>query len=160
MNMVEQLDGGMSVSAFLSHSYTAPEVNLFFHDLISSLTTITFRVDRGKFQTSTTRLERMIRDADTFVGVWPLAAPPGNHIDREFLIGESRYFRLELYMAIRAGKPILVFSDRRYSNLLQAPAGVTQLRYDPQEVRLSTGAPSWSKFRAHAKRFWQGGPAQ
>lgn len=55
-----------TVSAFLSHKYGAPEVNLFFVELIATVAPIAFRVDLGKFRTSTTRLERMIRDADAF----------------------------------------------------------------------------------------------
>jgi hypothetical protein len=47
--------GRRVVNAFLSHSYGAPAVNLFFHELTSTAVTITFRVDRGKFSTSTTR---------------------------------------------------------------------------------------------------------
>lgn len=148
------------VNAFLSHSYGASDVNLFFHELISTVATITFRVDRGKFPTSTTRLERMIRDADAFVGVWPLPGEPGAAWDRDALAAESRYFRLELDMAIRARKPGIVFSDRRYANLLRTPAGMTHLRYDAQEVRLSTSSPSWAGLQAKVDAFWRGVDAQ
>lgn len=143
------------VNAFLSHSYGAPAVNLFFQQLVSTVAAIAFRVDRGKFHTSTTRLERMIRDADAFIGVWPLPGDPGAHWDRDGLVAESRYFRLELDMAIRARKPGIVFSDRRYGNLLPAPSGVPQLRYDPQEIALESRSPSWARLQARVADFWR-----
>src|SRR4249920_386282 len=87
-----------TVNAFLSHSYGAPEVNLFFFELISTVAPIAFRVDQGKFRTSTTRLERMIRDADAFFGVWPLPGDSRADWDSEGLASESKYFRLELDM--------------------------------------------------------------
>lgn len=143
------------VSAFLSHSYSAHEVNLFFYELNSAIATIAFRVDRGKFATSTTRLERMIRDADAFVGVWPLPGEPNASWDRTDLANQSRYFRLELDMAIRSHKPGIVFADERYGNLLQTPPGIERLTYDAQEISLSTKSPSWSRKRAQVKRYWR-----
>lgn len=152
--------GRRVVNAFLSHSYGAPAVNLFFHELTSTAVTITFRVDRGKYSTSTTRLERIIRDSDAFVGVWPLPGEPGAAWDRDALADKSRYFQLELDMAIRARKPGIVFSDRRYGNLLQPPADMMELRYDAQEVRLITSAPSWPGLQAKVEGFWRGFDAQ
>jgi TIR domain len=148
------------VNAFLSHKYSASDVNVFFHKLISTVATIIFRVDRGKFQTSTTRLERMIRDADAFVGVWPLPGDARAAWDRDAMAVESRYFRLELNMAIRARKPGIVFSDRRYANLLQPPTWMTHLHYDPQELQLPTSSPSWAGLQGKIDAFWQGVDAQ
>jgi TIR domain len=143
------------ISAFLSHSYSAPEVNLFFYELNSAIATIAFRVDHGKFATSTTRLERMIRDADAFVGVWPLPGEPDVGWDRTDLANQSRYFRLELDMAIRSHKPGIVFADERYGNILQTPPDIERLTYDAQEISLSTESPSWSRKRAQVKRYWR-----
>jgi len=143
------------ISAFLSHSYGAPEVNLFFYELNSAIATIAFRVDRGKFATSTTRLERMIRDADVFLGVWPLPGEPNANWDRTDLANQSRYFRLELDMAIRSHKPGIVFVDERYGNLLQTPPEIERLPYDAQEISLSTNSPSWSRLRAKVKHYWR-----
>lgn len=143
------------ISAFLSHSYSAPEVNLFFYELNSKIATIAFRVDRGKFSTSTTRLERMIRDADAFVGVWPLPGEPDANWDQAALANQSRYFRLELDMAIRARKPGIVFTDKRYGMLLQTPPEIPRLTYDAQEIRLSSNSPSWRKLQARVKRHWR-----
>lgn len=147
--------GAPVIGAFLSHSYGASAANLFFYELNSKIATITFRVDRGKFSTSTTRLERMIRDADAFVGVWTLPGEPGASWDPADLANQSRYFRLELDMAIRARKPGLVFTDKRYGRLLQTPAQIGRLTYDAQEISLSTNSPSWSQLRAKVKRYWR-----
>ncbi len=143
------------IDAFLSHSYAASEVNLFFYELNSTLATIAFRVDRAKFATSTARLERMIRDANAFVGIWPLPGETNARWDQADLANQSRYFRLELDMAIRAHKPGIVFIDRRYGNLLQTPPDIERLTYDAQEISLSANAPSWSRLRARLKRYWR-----
>ena len=155
MSSSAERDRPRVVDAFLSHSYSAPGANLFLYELNSTVATITFRVDRGKFPTSTTRLERMIRDADAFVGMWPLPGEPGVTWDRDALAVESQYFRLELDMAIRARKPGIVFSDRRYANLLQAPLGMTHVRYDAQEVSLAGSSPSWAELQAKVEAFWR-----
>ena len=148
-------EGPQVISAFLSHSYSAHDVNLFFHELNSTIATITFRVDRGKFPTSTTRLERMIRDADVFVGVWPLPGEPDKMWDQEELANQSRYFRLELGMAIRARKPGIVFVDQRYGKVLQTPPGIERLTYDAQEILLSANSPSWWWLHAKVERYWR-----
>jgi TIR domain len=155
MAIENQTERRMSLSAFLSHSYKAPAVNQFFYELTTRFADITFRVDRGTFRTSTTRLERMVRDADAFIGVWPLSSAVDVSLNREALKSESKYFRLELDMAIRAHKPTIIFSDRRYANLLQAPPGATQLHYDMQEVQLFSAAPSWRKLERQTEAFWE-----
>ena len=148
-------EGPQVISAFLSHSYSAHDENLFFYKLNSTIATITFRVDRGKFSTSTTRLERMIRDADVFVGVWPLPGEPDKMWDQEELANQSRYFRLELGMAIRARKPGIVFVDQRYGKVLQTPPGIERLTYDAQEILLSANSPSWWWLHAKVERYWR-----
>lgn len=142
------------IRAFLSHSYGAPEVNHFFYDLNQAIATITFRVDRGTFSTSTTRLERMIRDADAFVGVWPVPGEPGADWNQADLAHQSRYFQLELDMAIRARKPGIVFVDRRYGTILPVPSEIVRLDYDAQEIPLGTNAPAWPRLRSRVERFW------
>jgi hypothetical protein len=143
-----------TVDAFLSHSYAAPDANLFFFELISTVARIAFRVDAGKYRTSTTRLERMIRNADAFFGVWPLPGDPRADWDSDRLADESRYFRLELDMAIRARKPGVVFFDRRYGNRLQTPKELHALPYDAQDVRLSTAAPGWRRLKVKIETAW------
>jgi hypothetical protein len=149
-------DRSRVVGVFLSHSYTAPAVNLFFYELNATSATISFRVDRGKFSTSTTRLERMIRDSDAFVGVWPIPDDPDASWEQDALAKQARYFRLELDMAIRARKPGIVFVDQRYGRLLQTPSDIERLTYDAQEISLKGSSPSWSRMQAQAERFWGG----
>ena len=155
MSSTSSSDRTQVISAFLSHSYGAPPVNLFFYELNSNIATITFRVDLGKFSTSTTRLERMIRDADAFVGVWPLPGEPAASWEQVDLMKQSRYFQLELDIAIRAHKPGIVFTDRRYGRLLQTPPEIERLTYDAQEIYLSANSPSWSLLRAKVRRYWR-----
>lgn len=145
-----------TVNAFLSHSYRAADVNLFFFDLISEFAPIAFRVDRGTFRTSTTRLERMIRDADMFFGVWPLPGDARAQWESEALADASKYFRLELDMASRARVPGLVFFDRRYRSRLQPPRGLHALTYDAQEIRLSAAAPSHRALQVRIEEAWDG----
>ena len=130
------------VDAFLSHAYKAPAANLFAYDLNEAAATIAFRVDRGITSTSTTRLERMIRDADAFVAFWSLDEAVAK--DREARLKHSRYFRLELDMALRARKPGIVFADRRYSGLVRTPE-LALVRFDPQEAALGRDAPGFAR---------------
>lgn len=112
----------------------SPEVNLYFYEVIHSILPLTFRVDRGTFRTSTTRLERLIRDADAFIGVFPIPGDTRAPHDRASLLKLSRYFRLELDMAIRSRKPAAVFYDQRYGNLFRTPPSVIRYQYNAQEV--------------------------
>ena len=87
----------------------------------------------GQLATCVTRLERMIRGCDAFIGIYPfpgddVGAPPNAD-----LLRESRYFRLELDLAIRSGKPAIVFFDRRYGHLLYSPAITRFYDFDTRE---------------------------
>ena len=132
---------------FLSHRYKSPEVNLYFFQVISSVSPVIFRVDRGIASTSTTRLERMIRDADAFVGIFPIPGEPRSVHDRASLLQASRYFRLELDMAIRSRKPAAVFCDRRYGNVLKMPTGVFHYQYDAQQIGQPVRSPAWMRLQ-------------
>jgi hypothetical protein len=57
--------------AFLSHRYKSPRVNEYFFSLFDGIATPVFRVDEGTKATSVTRLERMVRDSDGFIGLYP-----------------------------------------------------------------------------------------
>jgi hypothetical protein len=146
---------GHTVNAFLSHGYGAVEVNLFFRELISTVADVAFRVDRGKAATSTTRLERMIRDAQLFIGVWPVPTSPGARSGREELLHASRYFRLELDIAIRARKPGIIFSDQRYGNVLRVPSTITHVRYDAQEIHHGRASAHWSRLQKLVDSFFR-----
>jgi hypothetical protein len=92
--------------AFLSHRYRSPEINRYFFNLFADEATIQFTVDRGAYHTNVTRLERFMRDADAFVGIFPVPQDKGQLSGSE-LRNESRYFRLELDLAERARKPAI-----------------------------------------------------
>jgi hypothetical protein len=93
----------VSFRAFLSHRYKSPEVNEYFFGLFDGIAIPQFQVDKGTFATNMTRLERLIRGSDAFIGFYPLAS--GAQPTNEQLRKDSRYFRLELDLAERAGKP-------------------------------------------------------
>ncbi|MFJ9838964.1 toll/interleukin-1 receptor domain-containing protein [Kitasatospora sp. NPDC101155] len=121
-------------TVFLSHRYRSGDINLFFWRIISAVQEVAFRVDEGVLFTSVTRLERLIRDADGFVGVYPLPGDPQESWDLAALRQEARYFLLELGIAIRAQRPAIVFCDHRYRRLMQSPPSVMVIEYDPQEI--------------------------
>ncbi|GAB7181866.1 hypothetical protein ATKI12_1697 [Kitasatospora sp. Ki12] len=121
-------------TVFLSHRYRSADVNLFFWRIISEVQEVAFRVDEGTMFTSVTRLERLIRDADGFVGVYPLPGDSQESWDLAELRQEARYFLLELGIAIRAQRPAIVFCDHRYRRLMQSPPSVMVIEYDPQEI--------------------------
>lgn len=156
-----------SIEAFLSHRYRSPDVNLQVYEQISSVVPISFRVDRGVLQISVVRLQRLIRDADGFVGVYPAPGDLRASHTREQLRHDSRFFRLELDMAVRSGKPMLVIADRRYGSVLAVPPGSASYFYDPQElgdvsrpsaVRLLRSAISEFSRRVEAQLGDQNGP--
>ncbi|MGC4082867.1 MAG: hypothetical protein QM736_12325 [Vicinamibacterales bacterium] len=59
----------LTLKAFLSHRYQSPAVNTYLHEIFSEVAEVQFDVDRGTGATNVTRLERMIRDTDAFVGI-------------------------------------------------------------------------------------------
>ena len=97
------------LNAFLSHRYKSPEVNLFFFEMFSKEANVHFEVDIGTSATNVTRLERMIKNVDAFIGIYPLPIPTDEIVKQSDLLSASRYFRLELDIAIRSKKPILMF---------------------------------------------------
>ena len=108
------------VDAFLSHVTRRPASTSSSTTSPRAAATIAFRVDRGRFPTSTTRLERMIRDADAFVEFWPLT-------DEAALVTAIRGSRRRAVLPARAGygdaqrKPGIVFADKRYAGLVRTP---------------------------------------
>lgn len=145
----ERMTKKPSWSLFLSHQYAAPDLNLFFYKLFSEVADVQFEVDRGKFATNVTRLERKIRAADAFVGIYPFSqSDPTPEALRE----ESRYFRLELDLAIRSRKPALIFFDSRYKNLLGGQ-GRNSVPFDPDEIVGVDEPPSADAFRDVIRTF-------
>ncbi|MGW6929609.1 toll/interleukin-1 receptor domain-containing protein [Lentzea sp. NPDC054927] len=133
------LGAGSNVAApdligFLSHTDLAAEVNLRVFDLLSEHLSLQFEVDEGLTATSTTRLERMIRAADAFVGVYPVIGDRLRRLTPEEAQRITRYFRLELDMAVRARKPYLVVMDRRLRGVLPVPDATFSHQYEAQEL--------------------------
>jgi hypothetical protein len=126
-------DEVQSFKVFLSHRYKSADTNLHFFNLFSSAgKEVQFKVDEGAQRISMTRLERMVRDADAFLGIYPYPEAPAVRPAPADVRKASRYFRLELDLAIRSGKPAIVFSDERYHAVL--PRVPYAFSYDPQEL--------------------------
>lgn len=128
--------------AFLSHRYASAEVNLYFFNIFRRLGQVQFEVDEGSPTISMTRLARMVRGADAFIGIYPLPESASSRVTAQQLRSASRYFRLEVELATRARKPMAVFYDERFRAHLDLPAGIYQQAYDSQEVLSRGVAPS------------------
>jgi hypothetical protein len=128
--------------AFLSHRYASAEVNLHFFNIFRQIGQVQFEVDEGSKAISMTRLARMVRGADAFIGIYPLPEQAGDRITAQQLRSASQYFRLELELATRARKPMAVFYDERFRAHLDLPAGIYQQAYDAQEVLSRGSTPS------------------
>lgn len=137
-------------NTFLSHRYKSPEVNLFFFGLFEDIAEVQFEVDEGTFSTNVTRLERMIRAADSFIGIYPFPGDADAAKKPEELRKASRYFRLELDLAIRSKKPAIIFYDDRYGNLLRCPENVISVPFSFREI---TGAGQVPKAKMYREQF-------
>jgi hypothetical protein len=129
-----------SFEAFLSHRYKSSEINLYFFKLASEIAEIQFEVDKGTLSTNVTRLERAIARADAFIGIYPYPDSGSSALAREQLLKNSRYYRLELDLAVRSKKPALVFYDDAYRDLLECPREVLQYAFNSREI-LGAGRP-------------------
>jgi hypothetical protein len=129
---------------FLSHKYGAPEVNLFFFGIMQECLHAHFEVDRGNF-TSVTRIERAVRGAETFVGIYALSGVGAP--SRAALLEESRYFRFELDIAVRCGKPGLLFVDQRYGNLFPGFPAIEVKDFDRRELEAGLLAPRREEYK-------------
>jgi hypothetical protein len=141
------------LKAFLSHRYQAPAVNTYFYEVFAETAELQFDVDRGTGSTNVTRLERMIRDADAFVGIYPVDVEGAGPPTRQQLLDSSAYFRLELGLAVRAKTPAIVFVDRRFGPILDAPSSILSCSFDHQEVTGRGGSPNRPRFQEAFERF-------
>lgn len=142
-----------SFKAFLSHRYKSPEVNLYFFNIFKEVAQVQFEIDEGVYSTNVTRLEKMIFDSNAFIGIYPF---PGSH-EQAYLLKElknqSKYFSLELDLAIRSNKPSIIFYDQRYRNLLCPPEGMFFQPFDMNEVVGAGGYPSKEKHKNEFSYF-------
>lgn len=142
-----------SFKAFLSHRYKSPKDNLYFFNLFSEIAEVQFEVDEGTSVLNVTRLERMIRDSNGFIGIYPFSGTWEEAQERDNLLKASQYFRLELDLAIRSRKPSIIFYDRAYGDMLQGPPGFIVRDFDGNEVRSAGGSPSADDYRTAFANF-------
>ncbi len=136
----------MEFKVFLSHRYKSPNVNLYFHALFCEIAEVQFDVDVGPVPTNVTRLERMVRDSDAIIGLYPYPADPTTTASSSELFDASKYFRLECDLAIRSLNPALVFFDQRYSQIFRFPQSIRAQPFDIQEVTGEGGSPKKAHF--------------
>ncbi len=138
-----------ALRVFLSHQYRSEVINQYFYDLLTSKLDVLFRVDRAvdpatnkRLGTNVTLLELEMNDADAFVGIFPFRAgapgKPTQHEARE----DSKYFRLEMDMAIRARKPGLIFYDERLEGVFSFPHFFHVNDFDAVEIAASGAKPN------------------
>lgn len=143
-----------AINIFLSHKYKAPKVNEFFFKLCSDVRRFEFAVDEGSIATNVTRLERLVRDADGFLGIYPFDEDGASSPALADLKEASKYFRLEMDLAARSRRPALIFTDTRFRGLLRAPAPMMQVNFDVQEIAGANGdTPASSAFRKKFSEF-------
>lgn len=144
-----------AIRAFVSHRYGSPTVNLRFFEIFSRVAQVQFSVDFGELATNVTRLERLVRDADAFIGIYPLSVEPQESPSIEELRKQARYFRLELDLAMRARLPSIVFADERYGRVLECPDWIRRYSFSAQEVE----AAASPRMEVLAKAFKEFGHA-
>jgi hypothetical protein len=145
---------GVAMNIFLSHKYKAPKVNEFFFKLCSDVRKFEFSVDEGTIATNVTRLERLVRDADGFLGIYPFDDDGEGAPSLADLKEASKYFRLEMDLAARSKRPALVFADTRFRGVLRAPAPMMQVNFDAQEIAGADGdTPGTPGFRKKFTEF-------
>jgi TIR domain len=143
----------ISFKSFLSHRYKSPEINLYFFKLFSEDAEVQFEIDAGDFSLNVTRLERMIRDSDAFIGIYPFPGTQEESKNAAELKKKSKYFRLEIDLAFRSQKPSLIFYDKRYGDILALPDNMFSLPFDFNELTSEGGFPNYKKHKGEFRRF-------
>jgi hypothetical protein len=139
--------------AFLSHRYKSADVNEYFFEVFAERAGVAFEVDAANGPTNVTRLERMMRSSNGFIGIYPFVSDRADRPTRAELLGASSYFRLELGLAWRAHKPMLVYADRRFGATLEAPGHAALVEFDYQEIAGGGASPSRARFADEFERF-------
>jgi len=139
------------IRTFLSHKYKSAAANLYFWSILSEEAGFQFEVDEGTKPTNVTRLELMMRDCNAIVGIFTL--PGAGAVGREELVKESAYFRLETDLAVRSGRPTLLYMDKRYSPIFPLPRSVYVEQFDAREIESGTISPSHEVFIDTCNRF-------
>ncbi len=150
------------IEIFLSHRYRSPAVNLYFLDVLRAQSELQLFVEGGDIPTCVTRLEKRIRTADAFVGVYPIPGPdedagiaPGADVlSPEALRKASRYFRLEIDLAVRSRCPAIIFADHRYGGIIESPPSIEIVTFVTQEILNSPTTKSANRLNDAMNRFF------
>jgi hypothetical protein len=140
------------IRTFLSHKYRSTAANLYFWSVLSEEAGFQFEVDEGTKPTNVTRLELMMRACDAVVGIFTL---PDSHatLTKDELLKESAYFRLETDIALRSGRPVLLFVDRRYASVFPMSSAFYVQYFNAREIESGTVSPSHQRFVDTCKSF-------
>ena len=95
----------------------------------------------------------MIRACHGFIGILPFVWDRPDPPARSDLRAKSSYFRLELGLAARARKPMLVFADGRFGTALDPPDSAAFVEFDYAEVTGGGGSPNRARFAEEFARF-------
>lgn len=139
--------------AFLSHSYKSYETNKYFFDIFKEISEVQFEIDEGSKALNVTRIERMINDSDTFIGIYPYMGESSEVLTKKELLAKSKYFRLELDCCIRSRKPAIIFVDKRFKEILQPTRNIFYNTFEMQEVSGTGGFPSIEKHKRAFNNF-------
>jgi len=150
--MRAQSSSGVVFRAFLSHRYKSPEVNEYFYKIFADAgANPQFAVDPGTIAMSVTRLERLIRNSDAFIAIYPF--PDAAIVTAERLKNASRYFRLELGLAERAAKPALAFIDSDFGNIIEPPPQIMHVEFNRDEIIPHAQSPRADEFKERVDHF-------
>lgn len=136
----------MAFKVFLSHRYKSVIVNLYFFEVFSLHEEVQFEIDEGSTLTCVTKLERMIRSSDAFIGIYPFSKDISQIPMQDDLLHASRYFRLECDLAIRSRIPALILYDKRYRDIFKFPRHILCQKFDFQEVTGKGESPNRQRF--------------
>lgn len=155
MGMISDYNSGQKLSfkAFLSHAYDAEQLNIEFFQMFNEVADVQFEVDIGLKNLNVTRLEHRVRDCDAFVGVYPFPGEPSSDPLSGDTLKASRYFRLEMELAARAGRPSIIFYDKRWQSAIQSLGGFSEHVFTASEVHGTMSTRFRSKIKAAFKEF-------
>jgi hypothetical protein len=139
-----------SFTTFLSHKYEAAAINKYFFNLLNNDSKIQFEVDEGKLSTNVTRLERMIRDTDAFIGIYPITQSNADTYNFRDL---SKYFRLELSIAVRAQKTGIIYVDNRFDSQFKPNNKILKVSYSHNDIVSKAESPNNTIFQEQFTRF-------
>lgn len=143
----------ITFKSFLSHSYKSADINLYFFKIFEDVAEVQFEIDEGTKSINVTRLEKMVRDSDAFIGIYPFSGTDDEANNVEELKKQSKYFRLEMDLAFRSQKPAIIFYDIRFGALIKPPGNIFFQSFDVNEVAGTGGFPNMNKHKNEFIKF-------